>query len=120
MASLMAQAQMTGAVAMTGHETSALAFELVLLPSSLSEKLLDPFNSKKKDLGTRIKEIPQPMLGVLTEFLQQLQIDSKMESIAATKDQRRRASVQLMVIISSIYNRFLDSNMKRRIRKWKY
>ena len=100
MSNLIGQPQITGAVAMTGHETSALAFELVLQPSSLSEKLLEPFLKKKKNLGTRVKEIPQPLLGVFTEFLQELQIDSKMETLGATKDPRRRASLQLMVIIS--------------------
>ena len=94
----MAQHQMNAALAMAGHETSSLAFELVLLPSSLSEKLLEPFKETKRLLGSRLKEIPQPMLGVLTEFLQQLQTDSKMELTTGAKDQRRRASVQLMVI----------------------
>ena len=99
MSNLIGQPQITGAVAMTGHETSLLAFELVLQPSSLSEKLLKPF-IENKCLGVRVKEIPQPLLGVLTEFLQELQIDSKIETMGATKDPRRRASLQLMVIIS--------------------
>ena len=95
---MMAQQQVNTAPAMAGHETSALAFELVLLPSSISEKLLEPFKATKKALGPRLNQIPQPMLGVLAEFLQQLQTDSKMELTAGAKDQRRRASVQLMVI----------------------
>ena len=95
---MMAQQQMNAALAMAGHETSSLAFELVLLPSSISKKLLEPFKATKKASGKRLNQIPQPMLGVLTEFLQQLQTDSKMELTAGAKDQRRRASVQLMVI----------------------
>ena len=95
----MASSPMTSGAAMTGHEASSLAFELVLLPSSISEKLLDPFKSNAKHRVTRLKEIPQPVLGVLTEFLQQLQIDNKMDTTTVTKDQRRKASVQLMVNI---------------------
>ena len=84
---------------MSGHETSTLAFELVLLPSSISDKLIEPFKETRKNSSSRLTEIPQPMLGVLTEFLQQLQTYGKMESTAGAKDQRRRASVQLMVSV---------------------
>ena len=97
MSSLGGQSPITEGVTMAGHETSSLAFELVLLPSSITEKLLEPFHATRKGSSTRLKEIPQPMLGVLMEFLQQLQIDSKIEPTAASKDQRRKASVQLMV-----------------------
>ena len=99
MTSSLTQQPIMAGVAMTGHETSSLAFELVLLPTSISEKLLEPYNASRKSLATKVKEIPQPMLGVLTEFLQQLQIDSKTEPSAASKDQRRKASLQLMVSI---------------------
>ena len=101
----MAQSTQTAGVALSGHESSSLAFDLVLQPSSICEKLLDTFNSNKNSSKSRIKEIPQPMLGVLTEFLQQLQIESKVDSNGAKKDQRRKAQVQLMVCISmSIIN----------------
>ena len=100
----MAQSTQTAGVALSGHESSSLAFDLVLQPSSICEKLLDTFNSNKNSSKSRIKEIPQPMLGVLTEFLQQLQIESKVDSNGAKKDQRRKAQVQLMVCISMSIN----------------
>ena len=115
MSSPMAQSPVTAGVAITGHEASSLAFELVLLPSSISEKLLEPFITPRKSSATRLKEIPQPMLGVLTEFLQQLQTDNKMDSTGVTKDQRRKASVQLMVNI--FYNHaFLNSSIDQIMR----
>ena len=95
----MAQSTQTAEVALSGHESASLAFDLVLLPSSICDRLLDPFNASKISSKSRIKEIPQPMLGVMTEFLQQLQIESKVDSNGARKDQRRKAQVQLMVCI---------------------
>ena len=93
----MAQSTPTAGVSLSGHESASLAFDLVLQPSSIFEKLLDAFNTDKTTSKTRVKEIPQPMLGVLNEFLQQLQTESKVDSNGARKDQRRKASVQLMV-----------------------
>ena len=93
----MAQSTPTAGVSFSGHESASLAFDLVLQPSSIFKKLLDAFNTDKTTSKTRVKEIPQPMLGVLNEFLQQLQTESKVDSNGARKDQRRKASVQLMV-----------------------
>ena len=100
----MAQPGQTIGISLSGHESSSLAFDLVLQPSSIFEKLLDTFNANKISTKTRIKEIPQPMLGVLTEFLQQLQVESKVDFNGARKDQRRKAAVQLMVCLLIIFN----------------
>ena len=88
----------------TSKETAQLAFELILQPSSLEDKLLNPNRGHDK----LPSKVPDVVSGVLTDFLQQMHADNKPES-SSEVNQRRKASIQMMALqIAASFNWNLD------------